>query len=216
MATIRNKKTDTVFTLTRCGLLAAMAVVLFYIEIPVVAFYKLDLSTLPAILAGFAMGPLEGVAVILVKDLVHLLGTSTSGVGELADFLMSCAFVVPASLMYRKAKTRKSAMRAMVAGSALMMVAAVLVNYFILIPAYQVLMNLPLEAIIGMGAAVLPFISNTVELVIFITAPFNILKGIVLSVVTYLLYKRVSPLLHQKGGREGGAVQGGSCPCAKK
>ena len=201
MASIRNKKNDTVFTLTRCGLLAAMAVILFYIEIPVVAFYKLDLSTLPAILAGFAMGPIEGLAVILVKDLVHLLGTSTSGVGELADFLMSAAFVVPASLIYRRAKSRKSALKAMVVGSVLMTVAAVLINYFILIPAYQVLMNLPLHVIIGMGAAVLPFIDSTLKLVIFITAPFNILKSVVLSFVTYLLYKRVSPLLHQKGGR---------------
>jgi len=215
MATARNRKNDTVFTLTRCGLLAAMAVILFYIEIPVVAFYKLDLSTLPAILAGFAMGPIEGVAVILVKDLVHLLGTSTSGVGELADFLMSSAFVIPASLIYRRAKSRKSAVRGMLVGSVLMTVAAVLVNYFILIPAYQVLMNLPLEAIIGMGAAVLPFIDNTVKLVIFITAPFNVLKSVVLSLVTYLLYKRVSPMLHQKGGREGGDVKGGKCRCGK-
>lgn len=205
MATMQTKKADTVFTLTRCGLLAAMAVILFYIEIPIVAFYKLDLSVLPAILAGFAMGPTQGVAVVLMKDLVHLLSTSTSGVGELADFLMSCAFVIPASLMYRRCKSRKSAVRALVIGSALMTVAAVLVNYFVLIPAYQVLMNLPLEAIIGMGAAVLPFIDNTLELVLFITAPFNILKSVVLSVVTYLLYKRVSPLLHQKGGRAGGA-----------
>jgi len=215
MASIRNKKADTVFTLTRCGLLAAMAVILFYIEIPVVAFYKLDLSTLPAILAGFAMGPLEGVAVILVKDLVHLLGTSTSGVGELADFLMSCAFVIPASLMYRSAKSRASAIRGMAVGSVLMTVAAVLINYFILIPAYQVLMNLPLDVIIGMGAAVLPFIDSTIKLVIFITAPFNILKSVVLSFVTYLLYKRVSPMLHKKGGREGGEVKG-NCPCGKK
>ena len=214
MASTRNKKNDTVFTLTRCGLLAAMAVIPFYIEIPVVAFYKLDLSTLPAILAGFAMGPVEGIAVILVKDLVHLLSTSTSGVGELADFLMSCAFVVPASLIYRQAKSRRSALRGMVVGSVLMTVAAVLINYFILIPAYQVLMNLPLEAIIGMGAAVLPFIDNTIKLVIFITAPFNILKSVVLSLVTYLLYKRVSPMLHQKGGREGGEVKG-KCPCGK-
>jgi len=201
MATARNRKNDTVFTLTRCGLLAAMAVILFYIEIPVVAFYKLDLSTLPAILAGFAMGPIEGVAVILVKDLVHLLGTSTSGVGELADFLMSSAFVIPASLIYRRAKSRKSAVRGMLVGSVLMTVAAVLVNYFILIPAYQVLMNLPLEVIIGMGQKVFGFIDTTVELVLAITAPFNILKAAVLSFVTYLLYKRVSPLLHQKAAR---------------
>ncbi len=195
------RNANTMFNLTRCGLLGAMAVILFYIEIPVVAFYKLDLSTLPAILAGFAMGPAQGVAVVFIKNLIHVLGTSTSGVGELADILMSCAFVIPASLLYRRMKTRKGAVEAMALGSVCMIVASVLVNYFILIPAYQVLMNLPLEAIIGMGQAVLPFIDTTVELVIFITAPFNLFKAIILSVVTYLLYKRVSPLLHQKGGR---------------
>ena len=195
------KNANTMFNLTRCGLLAAMAVILFYIEIPVVAFYKLDLSTLPAILAGFAMGPVQGIAVIIIKNLVHMLGTSTACVGELADILMSCAFVVPASLYYRRHKNRRSAMIAMLIGSVSMVVVSVLVNYFILIPAYQVLMNLPLEVIIGMGQAVFSFIDNTVKLVIFITAPFNILKSIVLSVVTYLLYKRVSPLLHQKSGR---------------
>ena len=201
MASIRNKKADTVFTLTRCGLLAAMAVILFYIEIPVVAFYKLDLSTLPAILAGFAMGPLQGIAVIIVKNLVHMLGTSTACVGEFADILMSCAFVVPASLYYRRHKDRKSALVAMLIGSVAMVVVSVLVNYFILIPAYQVLMNLPLEVIIGMGQKVFSFIDTTVELVLAITAPFNVLKAAVLSIVTYLLYKRVSPLLHQKSVR---------------
>ena len=195
------RNSNAMFNLTRCGLLSAMAVILFYIEIPVVAFYKLDLSTLPAILAGFAMGPIQGVAVIVVKNLVHMLGTSTACVGELADILMSCAFVVPASLYYRKHKNRKSALMAMLIGSAAMVLVSVLVNYFILIPAYQVLMNLPLEVIIGMGQKVFGFIDTTVELVLAITAPFNIFKAVVLSVVTYLLYKRVSPLLHQKAGR---------------
>jgi len=195
------RNTNTMFNLTRCGLLSAMAVILFYIEIPVVAFYKLDLSTLPAILAGFAMGPWQGLAVIIIKNLVHMLGTSTACVGELADILMSCAFVIPASLIYRRQKSRKGALKAMLLGSVAMVIVSVLVNYFILIPAYQVLMNLPLDVIIGMGQAVFSFIDNTVKLVIFITAPFNILKAAVLSFVTYLLYKRVSPLLHQKGGR---------------
>jgi len=197
----RNAKADAMFNLTRCGLLSAMAVILFYIEIPVVAFYKLDLSTLPAILAGFAMGPMQGVAVIIVKNLVHMLGTSTACVGEFADILMSCAFVIPASLYYREHKDRRSALLAMLIGSVAMVVVSVLVNYFILIPAYQVLMNLPLEVIIGMGQKVFGFIDTTVELVLAITAPFNILKAAVLSIVTYLLYKRVSPLLHQKAGR---------------
>ena len=186
-----------VFVMTRCGILAAMAVILYYIEIPVVAFYKLDLSTLPAILAGFAMGPLPGV----IKNLVHMLGTSTACVGELADIIMSSCFVVPASLIYRRHKDRKSAVLSMLIGTVLMTIAGVLVNYFILIPAYQTLMNLPLEVIVGMGTKVWSYIDNTVKLVIFITAPFNVLKGTVLSVVTYLLYKRVSPLLHQKSGR---------------
>lgn len=198
---MRKANANAMFNLTRCGLLSAMAVILFYIEIPVVAFYKLDLSTLPAILAGFAMGPLQGVAVIIVKNLVHMLGTSTACVGEFADMLMSCAFVVPASLYYRHHKNRKSALVAMLIGSVAMVVVSVLVNYFILIPAYQVLMNLPLEVIIGMGQKVFGFIDTTVELVLAITAPFNIFKAVVLSVVTYLLYKRVSPLLHQKAGR---------------
>ena len=195
------RNANAMFNLTRCGLLAAMAVILYYIEIPVVAFYKLDLSTMPAILAGFAMGPVQGAAVVIVKNLVHMLGTSTACVGEMADILMSCAFVIPASLLYRRNKTRKGALRAMLVGGAAMTVAGVLVNYFILIPAYQVLMNLPLEVIIGMGQKVLSFVDSTLKLVIFITAPFNLLKAAVLSGTTYLLYKRVSPLLHQRGGR---------------
>ena len=195
------RNANAMFNLTRCGLLAAMAVILYYIEIPVVAFYKLDLSTMPAILAGFAMGPVQGAAVVLLKNLVHLLGTSTAGVGEAADVLMSCAFVIPASLLYRRNKTRRGALRAMLVGAAAMTAAGVLVNYFILIPAYQVLMNLPLEVIIGMGQKVLSFVDTTLKLVIFITAPFNLLKAAVLSGTTYLLYKRVSPLLHQRSGR---------------
>lgn len=195
------RNANAMFNLTRCGLLAAMAVILYYIEIPVVAFYKLDLSTMPAILAGFAMGPVQGAAVVIVKNLVHMLGTSTACVGEMADILMSCAFVIPASLLYRRNKTRKGALRAMLVGGAAMTAAGVLVNYFILIPAYQVLMNLPLEVIIGMGQKVLGFVDSTLKLVIFITAPFNLLKAAVLSGTTYLLYKRVSPLLHQRGGR---------------
>ena len=195
------RNANAMFNLTRCGLLAAMAVILYYIEIPVVAFYKLDLSTMPAILAGFAMGPVQGAAVVIVKNLVHMLGTSTACVGEMADILMSCAFVIPASLLYRRNKTRKGALRAMLVGGAAMTVAGVLVNYFILIPAYQVLMNLPLEVIIGMGQKVFGFVDSTLKLVIFITAPFNLLKAAVLSGTTYLLYKRVSPLLHQRGGR---------------
>ena len=191
-----NNRKSAVFNLTRCGILSAIAIVLFFIEIPVVAFYKLDFSTLPAILAGFAMGPIQGIVVIVIKNLIHMLNTHTACVGELADIIMSCAYVVPASIIYRRAKTRKNALVSMLAGTAAMIFAAVLVNYFILIPAYKVLMGLTEEIIVGMGSAVWSYIDSLPKLVIFITAPFNVLKGIALSAVTYLLYKRVSPLLH--------------------
>jgi len=186
------RNTNTMFNLTRCGLLSAMAVILFYIEIPVVAFYKLDLSTLPAILAGFAMGPWQGLAVIIIKNLVHMLGTSTACVGELADILMSCAFVIPASLIYRRQKSRKGALKAMLLGSVAMVIVSVLVNYFILIPAYQVLMNLPLDVIIGMGTAINSGITNISTFVMLAVAPLNRVKGAMISVLTILLYKKVA------------------------
>lgn len=196
-----NRSERTLFTLTRCGLLAAMAVILYYIEIPVVAFYKLDLSAMPAILAGFAMGPIQGIAIIVIKNLVHVMATSTMGVGELADFLMSSSFVVTASLIYRSRKTRRGALISLISGTAAIAVVGGLVNYFVMIPAYQVMMNLPLEVILGMGQAVIPSIDSALDLVLMITVPFNLLKGVVLSLVTYLLYKRVSPMLHMKSGR---------------
>ena len=211
------RNANAMFNLTRCGLLAAMAVILYYIEIPVVAFYKLDLSTMPAILASAGSeSPHCAIICTIVSPPVNIENVAFSrkkvpisyvfsipgqNNPRNRDILMSCAFVIPASLLYRRNKTRKGALHAMLAGGAAMTVAGVLVNYFILIPAYQVLMNLPLEVIIGMGQKVLGFVDSTLKLVIFITAPFNLLKAAVLSGTTYLLYKRVSPLLHQRGGR---------------
>lgn len=191
-----NNRKYAVFNLTRCGILSAISIVLFYFEIPVVAFYKLDFSTIPAILAGFAMGPIQGIVVIVMKNLIHMLNTHTACVGELADIIMSCAYVVPASIIYRRAKNRKTALVSMLVGTSAMIIVSMLVNYFILIPAYKVLMGLTEETIVGMGRAVWSYIDSLPKLVIFITAPFNVLKGIAISAITYLLYKRVSPLLH--------------------
>ena len=190
-----------VFNLTRCALLAAMAVVLDLFEIPVVAFYKLDFSAIPAIIGGFAMGPAQGLAVVVVKNLVRLLRSDSMFVGQLADVLMVGSFVLVSSLFYRRNRTRNGALAAMLCGTAAMIVASVLVNYFILIPAYHVLMGLPMDTIINMGKAVFSFIDTKLELVLCITAPFNLLKGAVLSLVTFLLYKRVSPLLKPRAGR---------------
>lgn len=194
-ANVQRANDRMVFVMTRCAILAAMAVILYYIEIPVVAFYKLDLSSLPALLAGFAMGPLAGFVIIVVKNLIHMLGSSTAMVGELADILMSGVFVVVASLIYKNNKTLKGAIMAMTLSVLALIVAAVLVNYFVLIPTYQKLFGMDVTAILGMVG--ISGVDSLVKLVLMVTAPFNLLKGCVISVITFLLYKRLSPFLHQ-------------------
>lgn len=179
--------------MTRIAVLSAVAIVLFFVEIPVVAFYKLDISTFPAIIAGFSMGPLAGAIVLLIKDLLHLTATSTAGVGELADFIMSLAFVLPASMLYARNKTRRSALIGLVVGTVCISVVGALTNYFVLLPFYSTVM--PMEAIMNVAKKAVSSIENTLQLVLYITLPFNLLKGVVLSAVTFLTYKQVSPLL---------------------
>ena len=183
------------FTITRCAVLSALAMALYAVEIPVVAFYRLDLSTLPAILAGFAMGPVQGLFVVIVKNLLHMPATDSAFVGEIADMLMSGAFVAAAGLLYVRDRTRRGATLALAAGTAAMTVTGILTNYFVLIPAYQALIGMPAEAILAMGAAVHPWIDSMEKIAVCVAGPFNLLKGGVLSAVTAGVYKRVSPLL---------------------
>ena len=182
--------------LTRIAVLTALASILFMIEIPIVAFYKLDLSNLPVLLGAFSMGPGAGLAILLLKSVIGMLHSTSMYVGELADFIMGAAMVLPAALIYKANKTRKGALIGMVAGTVTMIVVAVLVNWQIMIPFYMNAYGMPMEAVIGMATAAVPFVNTEWELLMYVTAPFNLLKGVVLSVLTYLMYKRVSPLLH--------------------
>ncbi len=184
--------------MTRIGLLTAAAIVLYLFEIPIVAFYKLDLSTFPAILAGFSMGPIAGFLVILLKNLFHMTISSTMYVGEAADLLMSCALVLPASLLYQRKKTLGTALIGLGIGTICIAIVGALTNYFIMLPVYMLWMNYPEAAILGMAQAALPSVDSLEKLVIYITLPFNLLKGFVLSALTLLVYKRLSPLLHQR------------------
>ena len=181
--------------LARCGVLGALAVVLYAVELPVVAFYRLDLSTLPAILAALALGPGQGFAVVAVKNLVHMAASTSAFVGELADVLMSGAFVVTAGAVYQGNRTRRGALSALISGTAAMTVAGIATNYFLLIPAYQALMGMTAQDILAMGAAVHPWIDSFPKLAVCVAGPFNLLKGGVLSAATIWIYKRISPLL---------------------
>ena len=182
--------------MTRIAILGALSAVLFPLEIPIVAFYKLDFSTLPALLGAFSMGPLPGLAILLIKDLSRLAYSSSMYVGELADFIMSAAFILPASLIYRKHKTRKTALVGMAVGTLCMIVVSVLVNWKMMIPFYMTAFHMDMEAIIGMAQKALPFVDTEWKVLLYVTAPFNLLKGFVLSLLTFVLYKRLSPMLH--------------------
>ena len=182
--------------LTRIAVLTALASILFMIEIPVVAFYKLDLSNLPVLLGAFSMGPAAGTAILFLKSLIGMMHSSSMYVGELADFLMGAAMVLPAAILYRRNKCRKSALIGMVVGTIVMIIVAVLTNWKIMIPFYMTAYGMPMEAVVGMATAAVPFVDTQWELLLYVTAPFNLLKGVVLSLLTYLMYKRLSPLLH--------------------
>ena len=190
------RKNLSVQYLTRIAVLTALASILFLIEIPVVAFYKLDLSNLPVLLGAFSMGPVPGLIILLLKSLIGMLHSSSMYVGELADFIMGAAFVLPAALIYRKHKTRNNALIGMALGTVVMIVVAVLVNWKIMIPFYMTAYGMPMEAVVGMATKAVPFVDTEWKLLLCVTAPFNLLKGVVLSSLTFVLYKHLSPLLH--------------------
>ena len=188
------------------ALLAAVAAVLQFVEfsIPLMpAFVKLDVSDLPALLGTFSLGPVYGVAIQLVKNLLHLPFGSSAGVGELSNFLLGAVFVFIAGLIYRRHKNRAGALWGSVAGAAAMALLCLPINYFLVYPAYVVLYNLPLEAIIGMYEEILGSIAHMPSsnalfncLLVF-NVPFTLCKGALDVVLCFLIYKPLSPLLHK-------------------
>lgn len=194
------KRTDT-RSIAVIGVLSAFAAGLMFIETMVPftpGFLKLDVSELPVLLGTFALGPVAGIAIEFLKNLIHfLMKSSTGGVGELANFIVGTAFLVPAGLIYRRRKDKKHAVLGMAAGTVSMAAVGAAVNYWFLIPVYVTVMGFPMEAIIGMGTAAVPAIRDLGTLILFGIVPFNLFKGIVISVLTLLIYKRVSPLLHR-------------------
>ena len=198
-----SRKFFNIKTMAKVSILAAIAFILmeFDFPIPFIAppFYKLDFSEVAVLIGGFAMGPLAGVAIEAMKVFLSCLffGSGTAYVGELANFVMGCAFILPAAWYYRRHKNLKSALIGMILGTLCLMLVGGLTNYFVMLPAYSFFFNMPLEAIISMGAKVVPFVDNAFTLVLFCTTTFNLIKGIVTSLLVFLLYKHISPILHR-------------------
>jgi len=194
-----NKKNKT-RNMVSIAMLAAVAVVLMLFEFPLPflpPFYKIDASELPVIIGAFAMGPWAGVLIELIKILLNLLldGTTTACVGEFANFLIGCSYVVPASIMYYRKKSKKNAVIGLVLGTVTCAVVGCLLNAYLLLPAYSKAFHMDIEALIAMGTAANKAIDSMFTFVLFATAPLNILKCSLVSVITMLIYKPISRIL---------------------
>ncbi|MCD7919663.1 MAG: ECF transporter S component [Clostridiales bacterium] len=187
--------------ITVAAMLSAAAFILMFIEFPIPimpSFVKLDISDLPALLGTFALGPVYGVVIELLKNLLHILikGTSSAGVGELCNFLFGAVFALVAGLIYRFKKTRTGAIIGSLLGALAMALISIPLNFYVVYPAYVVFYSLPLEAIIGMYQAILPSVDSLLECLVVFNFPFTLCKGLLDALLCFLIYKPLSPLLH--------------------
>ena len=190
-------------TIAQTAMLGAVAGILMNFEFPLPflapSFYQLDFSEIPVLIGSFAMGPFAGVMVELVKILVHLVtrGTSTGGVGDFANFLFGCAYIVPAGVIYRfhHQKSRAHAVAGMAVGTSLTTVLACFMNVFVLLPMYGRLFNMPVQAFIEMGTAVHASVHSLLGFAALIIVPFNLFKYTLTSVIVFFIYKRIRVIL---------------------
>ena len=183
--------------MTVTAMLSAVAFALMFFEfsIPflVPSFIQMDLSELPALIGAFAMGPWYGVIICLIKNLIHLLITTTGGVGELSNLILGAAFVLPAGLIYQRKKTKKNAVIGSVLGAAFMALLSVASNYFIVYPVYTAF--LPMDTILAMYPEILPSADTLLKCRVIFNMPFTFVKGMPGVIITLLIYKHISPSL---------------------
>lgn len=192
-------------TLVEIGMLGAIATVLMLFEVPLPfiapPFYEIDLSEVPVLVGAFALGPVAGATIELIKILINLIinGTNTAFVGEIGNYILGCSFIIPAALIYKLKKTKTNAMIGMIAGTISMTVFGCFLNAYVLLPTYAAAFGMPIDSIVGMGSTINAKITDVMTFVVMAVAPFNIIKGVVVSVITLLIYKHISPIL--KGNR---------------
>ena len=185
--------------LTATALLAAVAAVLMFLDFNVPfmpGFIKMDVSDMPALIAAFAFGPLSGAGVCLIKNLINVLTTTTGGVGELSNFILGCMLVLPAGLLYKKKKNRKFALLGSVVGAVCMDAVSFVTNYFIVYPIYTNFM--PMEQIIAAYQAILPRVTSLWQALLIFNVPFTFVKGMLCAILTFVVYKPLSPILKGK------------------
>ena len=182
--------------MTMTAMLSAVGFILMFMEFSVPfmpVFIKMDLSELPALIGAFSMGPISGITICLIKNLLHLFVTSTGGVGELSNFILGVCFVLPAGLIYKKWKGKKAAAIGALVGAVLMAVVSVFSNYFITYPVYYAFM--PKEAILTAYQAIYSGVDNILECLVLFNMPFTFVKGLFSVIISLLIYKPLSPII---------------------
>ena len=196
----RSERKIMIRRIAACAILTAMAVLLMYLEIPLPfmpVFLKFDFSELPVLIGAFALGPVWGVVIELLKNLIHLPVTQTMGIGELSNFIAGTIYVGTAGIIYHKLRTKKGAAIAMAVSTLVLAIVAIPVNAFITLPLYGSMMGFPLEAIIGMSASANPLVKDKMSLLLAVFVPFNLFKGIVVGLITFFVYKPISKLINK-------------------
>lgn len=189
-------------TVAKIGVMAAISFVLMFFQLPLPfapPFMQVDISDVPALIGAFAMGPVPGMLIVLMKNILHAIitGTKTQFIGELSNFIVGSAFVMTASWIYLRRKSFRTAIIGTIVGILLMSIVATASNYFVVFPLYATAFGLEIEALVNMGAELNGFVNGYESLMLFAVLPFNLVKGTIVGLVTMLLYKRVSPILHK-------------------
>lgn len=200
---MQKQKRDSVRAMAVTAMLGAVASVLMFFDFPIPfiipSFIKFDISELPALLASFSFGPVHGVAVCIIKNLIHvLIKNSTMGIGELSNLCLGICFVVPAGLIYKYHKSRKMAVIGAAVGAVIMAIMSVPINYFVTYPMY-IKMYADFggwEAILAMYQAILPGAKSLIQVLLIFNMPFTFFKGAIVAVLTFFIYKPLSPILH--------------------
>ncbi|HEY5576118.1 MAG TPA: ECF transporter S component [Clostridiaceae bacterium] len=196
---MKNQKLNKMIKVSMLGVIAFM-LMFFELAMPIFPpFLKIDISDLPALIGAFALGPVAGIGIELLKNVLHgIFVGGTAFIGEAANFIVGSVFVGVAGLWYSRRKDRKNAIIGMVLGTVIMTATAAVLNYYVLLPLYEKVLNFPIAAVVGMGTMVNANIKDLNSFIIWAIVPFNIFKGLVIALITLPVYKRVSPVLHSE------------------
>lgn len=163
------------------------------------SFLKLDFSEVPALIAAYSLGPVSGIIVCLIKNLINMTASTTGCVGELSNFLLGCMFVVPAGLIYKYKRNRIGALIGAVVGAVIMGLGSLITNYYIVYPVYYNF--LPYEVILGMYQALYPKVNDLWDCLLVFNLPFTVMKGLLCAVITFLIYKPISLVMKTVEGK---------------